>query len=66
MTVEKEYGNFTNERYIQALRSVNDLQVNLGKLKVKQFLKVVEKRLSNIKNIQSTYLTRSWSARKKI
>ena len=66
MTVEKEYGNFTNARYIQALRSVNDLQVNLGKLKVKQFLKVVEKRLSNIKNIQSTYLTRSWSARKKI
>jgi len=53
------------ERYIGAWRSVNDLRVQLGAEKFEAFLGFVEKRISDLAEIEATYLTRAWSARRK-
>lgn len=53
------------ERYLGAWRSVNDLRVQLGPKNFESFLGFVEKRMSNVKVVEATYLTRAWSARKK-
>lgn len=55
--------NMTQERYIGAWRSVNDLQVQLGSEKFNQFLAFVEKKIASTELIEATYLTRAWSAR---
>ena len=55
----------TAERYLGAWRSVNDLRVQLGPEKFESFLDFVEKRISGLKVIEATYLTRAWSARRK-
>ena len=55
----------TPERYIGAWRSVNDLQVQLGPEKFGAFLAFVEQRIEGLQVIESTYLTRAWSARRK-
>lgn len=52
----------TPERYMGAWRSVNDLRVQLGPDRFDEFLKFVEKKVSNLKIIEATYLTRAWSA----
>ena len=54
----------TPTRYIGAWRSVNDLRVQLGPEKFKSFLNFVEEEISGQQYIQTTYLTRAWSARK--
>lgn len=56
--------NMTKERYIGAWRSVNDLQVQLGKDNFIKFLNFVEKKICNLDSIEATYLTRAWSVRK--
>ena len=53
------------DRYLGAWRSVNDLQVQLGKEKFENFLSFVEEKISGSDVIEATYLTRAWSARKK-
>lgn len=53
------------ERYLGAWRSVNDLQVQLGFDKFNNFLDFVEKKISGLDVIETTYLTRAWSSRKK-
>ena len=53
------------ERYIGAWRSVNDLRVQLGAEKFNEFLAFVEHRVGNLREIEATYLTRAWSARRK-
>jgi len=53
---------FTNERYMGAWRSVNDLRVQLGAENFSQFLKWVERRIEGISAIDATYLTRAWVA----
>jgi SAM-dependent methyltransferase len=53
------------ERYLGAWRSVNDLQVQLGPEKFNAFFNFVEKRIVGINDIEATYLTRAWSARRK-
>jgi ubiquinone/menaquinone biosynthesis C-methylase UbiE len=55
----------TPERYLGAWRSVNDLRVQLGPEKFQIFLAFVEDRISKIGVVEATYLTRSWSARRK-
>ncbi|XDZ65390.1 class I SAM-dependent methyltransferase [Alphaproteobacteria bacterium LSUCC0684] len=55
----------TVDRYLGAWRSVNDLRVQLGPDKFESFLDFVEKRISGLKVIEATYLTRAWSARRK-
>ena len=52
------------DRYLGAWRSVNDLQVQLGPEKFDSFLDFVEKRISESRVIEATYLTRAWSARR--
>ncbi len=55
----------TPERYLGAWRSVNDLRVQLGAESFDAFLEFVERRTSGLKQIEATYLTRAWSARRK-
>tara|TARA_B100000214_G_C23547790_1_gene436937 strand:- start:161 stop:562 length:402 start_codon:yes stop_codon:yes gene_type:complete len=52
------------ERYLGAWKSVNDLQVQLGKDRFNQFLLFVEEKISKVEYIDASYWTRSWSARK--
>ena len=52
----------STERYIGAWRSVNDLRVQLGNKKFDAFITFVQEKLKNVKSIDATYLTRSWSS----
>ena len=54
----------TPERYMGAWRSVNDLRVQLGPEKFDTFLDFIENRIAGLKEIEATYLTRAWSARR--
>ena len=53
------------ERYLGAWNSVNDLQVQLGENLFKEFIEYVKKKIENVEIIEATYLTRSWTVRKK-
>ena len=53
------------QRYLNAWKSVNDLQVQLGPERFERFLAYVGDKVSNQEAIEATYLTRSWSARRK-
>lgn len=53
------------ERYLGAWRSVNDLRVQLGSENFELFMKQVEARTSALETIETTYLTRAWSARRR-
>lgn len=55
----------TQERYMGAWRSVNDLRVQLGPENFNAFLAFVEQRIASLRFIEATYLTRAWSARRK-
>ena len=54
-----------HERYLGAWNSVNDLQVQLGESLFKAFIEFIKKKIEDIEIIEATYLTRSWTARKK-
>lgn len=54
----------TPEHYLGAWRSVNDLQVQLGPDLFGQFLRYVERKIDGLSSIETTYLTRAWSARR--
>ena len=56
---------FTPERYLGAWRSVNDLRVQLGEDLFQRFLTYVQERISHLRSIQATYLTRAWVARRR-
>lgn len=53
------------ERYIGAWRSVNDLRVQLGPEMFNEFISFVKEKVSHLREIEATYLTRAWSARRK-
>ena len=55
----------TPERYISAWRSVNDVQAQMGSLLFERFLGYIETLLRDVRSIEATYLTRSWSVRRK-
>jgi len=54
---------FTQERYLGAWRSVNDLRVQLGADKFAQFMDWIARRIEGIDVIEARYLTRAWVAR---
>lgn len=54
----------THEQYMGAWRSVNDLQVQLGPELFNEFLRSVEREIADVPVIETTYLTRAWSARR--
>lgn len=53
------------DRYLGAWRSVNDLRVQLGPERFRDFLTFVEHRTKGLRRIEATYLTRAWSACRK-
>jgi len=55
----------STERYIGAWRSVNDLRVQIGPDGFSDFLQYVESKIQDQSFIEATYLTRTWSARRK-
>jgi SAM-dependent methyltransferase len=54
----------TVEQYLGAWRSVNDLRVQLGPELFNRFLDVVERKTAGLREIETTYLTRAWVARR--
>jgi SAM-dependent methyltransferase len=54
----------TPEQYLGAWRSVNDLQVQLGSELFRKFMSYVERKTAGLSSIETTYLTRAWSARR--
>lgn len=56
----------TPERYLGVWRSVNELRVQLGERQFDQFLDFVEQRIADEGSIKATYVTRAWSARRRV
>jgi ubiquinone/menaquinone biosynthesis C-methylase UbiE len=54
----------TPEQYFGIWRSVNEIQVQLGPDLFGQFLHYVERKVEKLTSIETTYLTRVWSARR--
>jgi len=54
----------TPAQYLGAWRSVNDLQVQLGATLFGKFLEFVQQRTAKLAEIETTYLTRAWAARR--
>jgi SAM-dependent methyltransferase len=54
----------TPSEYLGAWRSVNDLQVQLGRELFRKFLDLTEQRIAGLAEIETTYLTRAWVARR--
>jgi SAM-dependent methyltransferase len=57
--------NLSRDRYLGIWKSVNDIRVQLGENEFNSFLNFVEFKIQNLNEINATYLTRSWTARKK-
>ena len=55
----------TPEHYVGVWNSVNDLRVQLGEESFLEFMAFVERRVGGLSFIETTYLTRAWSARRK-
>lgn len=53
------------ERYMGAWRAVNDVRASLGEEKFAEFLRRTEERLSEVDELEITYLTRAWAARRR-
>ncbi len=54
----------TPGHYIGAWRSVNDLQVQLGPELFREFLDFAERRIAGLTEIETTWVTRAWAARR--
>ena len=54
----------TVAQYLGAWRSVNDLRVQLGPDLFNKFLDFVERKTAGLAQIETTYLTRAWAARR--
>lgn len=54
----------TVDQYLGVWRSVNDLRVQLGPELFDRFLEFVEKKTRGLAEIQTTFLTRAWAARR--
>lgn len=55
----------TPERYIGLWESVNDIRVQAGEEKFKEFIKYIKKEIKGRPFIEAEYLTRAWIARRK-
>ncbi len=56
---------FTKEEYIGVWESVNDVRFQLGEEGWNKFISLINEKIKNLDFIEQTYLTRSWSVRKK-
>jgi SAM-dependent methyltransferase len=54
----------TPERYLGAWRSVNDVRFRLGEERFARFLEYAQRRLMGARDLEVTYLTRAWAARR--
>jgi hypothetical protein len=54
----------TPEHYIGVWRSVNDIRFQAGEEAFSRFMDYVEKRIKGLDYVETTYLTRAWSARR--
>lgn len=54
----------TIEQYLGVWRSVNDLQVQLGQERFERFLDYIREKLKGRQTVETTNLTRAWSARR--
>jgi hypothetical protein len=54
----------TPEQYLGVWRSVNDLQVQLGPDLFQTFLDRTAARIAGVTTIETTYVTRAWTARR--
>jgi SAM-dependent methyltransferase len=54
----------TPEQFLGAWRSVNDLQVQMGPELFAEFLRIAGERVAGLEEIETTYLTRAWLARR--
>lgn len=52
----------TPEQYVGVWKSVNDVRHQAGEKAFAEFIKYVEDKVSNMQFIETTYLTRAWSA----
>lgn len=55
---------FKPDEYLGVWRSVNDIQVQLGRERFEQFLGRVAEMVNGLEAIETTYLTRAWCARR--
>lgn len=55
----------TPEQYLGVWRSVNDVRHQLGPDRWNAFLGFIERRISGVRHITTTYRTRAWSARRR-
>ncbi|MDW5326756.1 class I SAM-dependent methyltransferase [Plantactinospora sp. KLBMP9567] len=53
------------EHYLGAWRSVNDVRVQLGEVDFGRFLEYVRDRLADADEVEATYLSRAWAARRR-
>ena len=60
----RQHRIMTIEQYLGVWRSVNDLQVQLGQERFARFLEYIRDRLKGRETIETTNLTRAWSARR--
>lgn len=51
-------------QYLGVWRSVNDIQVQLGPDLFEKFLNYIERKIGGLSSIETTYLTRAWTARR--
>jgi ubiquinone/menaquinone biosynthesis C-methylase UbiE len=51
-------------QYLGVWRSVNDVRVQLGERDFERFLRYAENRLAGVTELDTTYLTRAWAARR--
>jgi len=54
----------SQKRYIGIWKSVNDIQVQAGKIKFQKILKDIQNEIKSIPQIKSFYRTRSWTAQR--
>ncbi|MBI5753335.1 MAG: class I SAM-dependent methyltransferase [Hydrogenophilales bacterium] len=54
----------TPEHYLGVWRSVNDIRVQAGEERFARFLDFVEQKVAGLDYVETTYLTRAWTARR--
>jgi SAM-dependent methyltransferase len=54
----------TPDHYMGIWWSVNDIRVQIGENNFSRFMDYVKKRISGLKFIETTYLTRAWAAKR--
>ena len=63
--IETDYSEtMTKERYLNAWRSVNDIQAQAGTERFEQILKMIESKIENFEEIVVPYKMRSWTVKK--